>query len=342
MGPLIVIPLLLLLLAAGVVIVAGGVYTIRRLSQPIVPAALPPAPDTEGEVEDAVEVVREGEDWSEGDDLLRYPRRLSELESKLTASFNEVERQSEHLDDRLSGLHGKEGREGITVRYKQDMVLLGQRGRSMRRVLGLVWRTRAILELRAHLAISARQRPLLDDLPGVDVNIRDIDGAVDAYEDAARRVRRFVTIIEDRGNEVPLAVPGAPIDAELTPELQEEVDSELRRIEETYTTLRERMDHLADTLVYLADRCGTRRVVEGSPAGIDARDGSGEALIDEVNLALSDLTELAAVGEVHMADSTLDALAEDISQLERAGLEAQAEADAAMEVARLLEHFPAR
>jgi hypothetical protein len=43
-----------------------------------------------------------------------------------------------------------------------------------------------------------------------------------------------------------------------------------------------------------------------------------------------------------MADSTLDALAEDISQLERAGLEAKAEADAALEIDKLLEHFPAR
>lgn len=340
MGPLIAIPLFLLMIAAAAGIIVGGVFTIRRLLDTPPPPV--PLPVTRVGPEDAVEVAEPSEQWVEGDDLLRYPRRLSELETQLGASFQEVLRQSDHLEGRLKGLEGKDGREAITGRYKQDLTLLEQRGRSMRRVLGLVWRTRAILGLRAHLAISARQRPLLDDLPGVDVDLKAIDEAVEAYENAARRVRRFVTTIEDRAGELPLAVPGAPHDAEVTDELRSEVDAERARIEDTYSTLRERMDHLADTLVYLADRCRTRRVVEGSPASINAKDGSGEALIDEVNLALGALSDLAEVGELHMADSTLDALAEDISQLERAGLEVQAEADAAMEVARLLEHFPAR
>ena len=338
MGPLLAIPVFLIALVVAAVLVGGSVLR-KRLQAPDLPQQLPP--DTP--ITDAIEVPPSASvaDWTEGDDLLRYPRRLSELEQQLSGSFEEVERQSDHLHGRLSALEGKDGRKEITERYKQDLTLLGQRGRSMRRVLGLVWRTRAILELRAHLAISARQRPKLDDMPGVDVDIRDIDEAVEAYEDAARSVRRFVTTIEDRANELPLAVPGPPSKAEVTDALRKEVYDEQVRIEETYTGLRERMDHLADTLVYLADRCRTRRVVEGSPASLDAREGGGEALIDEVNLALSDLNDLAAAGEIRMADSTLDALAEDISQLERAGLEAQAEADAAMEVARLLEHFPA-
>lgn len=323
------------------IVVAGAVVVRRRR---LLPATAPPAPiiDEDTNVEDAVEVEEPDEQWAEGDDLLRYPRRLSELEAQLSASFLDVGRQADHLEGRLKGLEGKEGRQDITSRYKQDLALLEQRGRSMRRVLGLVWRTRAILELRAHLAISARQRPQLDDLPGADVDLSSIEAAVEAYEGAARRVRRFVTAIEDRAGELPLVVPGAPQDAEVTDALRREVDAERVRIEETYGTLRERMDHLSDTLVYLADRCRTRSIVEGSPAAIDARDGGGEALINEVNRALAELDDIVEVGELAMADSTLDALAEDINQLERAGLEAQAEADAAMEVARLLEHFPAR
>lgn len=337
MGPLIALPIILILLVVAAGVVFGGGYAVRQMlaahqaraleaAQPLTLASPPVEPNEGG--------------WLDGDDLLRYPRRLSELETKLGASFQDVRRQTEHLDDRLDSLKDKDGRDEIASRYKSDLTLLNQRGRSMRRVLGLVWRTRAILQLRAHLAISARQRPALGELPGVDVDIRAIDDAVDAYEVAASRVRRFTTVLEDRANGLPLAVPGVPADADTTEALQETVQAELARIEQTYASLRERMDHLADSLVYLSDRCRTRRVVEGSPTSIDAY--GGEALIDEVNHALSALNELASVGALHMADSTLDALAEDISQLERAGLEAKAEADAALEIDKLLEHFPAR
>lgn len=334
MGPFVVLPVILLALAAVAGIVFGGFGAIRR--RIAAPAQREMLTDGEGGTPESTAE----EDWKEGDDLLHYPRRLSELETGLEQSLGELDLQVDHLEDRIAALNSKNGRQEIAQRYQQDLLLLRQRDRSMRRVLGLVWRTRAILELRAHLAITARQKPDLDDLPDVDVDIQAIDESVDAFEHAARRVRRFVAVIEDRHNELALVIPRTPPVADLSDELREEVNAELQRLEKTYGDLRERMDHLSDTLIYLADRCRTRRIVEGTTTDIDAH--GGEAFIEEVNHALSDLNQLTTMGEVHLAESTLDALVEDISQLERAGLEVQAEADAAIEVARLLEHFPAR
>ncbi|MBO85836.1 MAG: hypothetical protein CL927_10780, partial [Deltaproteobacteria bacterium] len=102
----------------------------------------------------------------------------------------------------------------------------------------------------------------------------------------------------------------------------------------------DRMDRLADTLGYLADRCRTRAVVAGSEVQLEAGAGT-EGLLSEVADALSGLQEMARIGDQQLAESALDNLAEDISQLERAGLNARAAAEAELEIARLLEHVPA-
>ncbi|MEL6346260.1 MAG: hypothetical protein AAFV53_24330 [Myxococcota bacterium] len=322
------------------VLVVVGVIQLPGLLNP---SARPALPDVGASSQSPPTVTKTqtpaAPDYTEGEDLLRYPRRLSELEQQLSQSFRSARNQMGLLKDRMTGLQGKSGREDIALRYQRDFELLEQRGKSMQRVLGLVWRTRAILEMRAHLAITARRRPQLEALPDTDIAHERLPEAVDAYEGAAHEVRRFVGDIRNRADELPLAIPGEPVDAEINDALREEIAAERVRVRKTYDQLHERMDHLADTLLYLADRCRTRQVVEGSPTAIDARDAHGEALIDQVNGALLALNDLAEVGEIHLADSTLDALAEDISQLERAGLEVQAEADAAMEVARLLEQF---
>ena len=277
--------------------------------------------------------------WSEGEDLLRYPRRLSELEQQLADSHQAAELQENHLTERLASMEEKSGRESLAARYREDLILLQRRIESMKRVLGLVWRTRAILEMRAHLAITARQRPNLDFLPEDQIPTEDLESVAGDYDSAARQVRRFVDSIGVRADELPLTIPGSPIAAEITDTLRGEVAAEKEQILAAYQQLRERMDHLGDTLTYLSDRCRTRRVFEGSAAGFSGADAGGEALINEVESALSELNDLAEVGELHLADSTLEALAEGISQLEQAGLEVQAEADAAMEVAKLLEQF---
>jgi len=278
--------------------------------------------------------------WRDGEDLLRYPRRLEDLENRLAHSHRDAQLQLTHLDERIDSLREKGGRDEIAVRYEEDVTLLDRRAKSMRRVLGLVWRTRAILQLRAHLAITARRRPDLGDLPGADVPVEHLNRAVADYQRAAQLVRRFVDDIGSRKADMAETIPSPPVEADVTDALQSEIDAESHRIGRTYHELQERMDHLADTLDYLADRCRTRRVFEGSTTDMVAEAAGGEALMEQVNLALGELSELAGVGELHLADSTLDALAEDISQLEKAGLEAQAEADAAMEIAKLLEQFP--
>lgn len=286
------------------------------------PAKAPPAP------------------WSAGEDLLRYPRRLAELEQQLAESHEEAESQAEHLGDRLASMQEKEGRENLAARYREDLALLQRRIQSMRRVLGLVWRTRAILEMRAHLAITARRRPNLDNLPeDQQVPAEALEQVAGDYDRAAKHVQRFVGEIGERSEALPAAIPAPPSAAAVTDVLRGEVEAEQGRVLAAYQQLGERMDHLGDTLAYLSDRCRTRRVFEGSAAGLTGADAGGEALINEVESALSELNELAEVGELHLADSTLDALAEGISQLEQAGLEVQAEADAAMEVAKLLEQF---
>ncbi|MFT5685332.1 MAG: hypothetical protein ACI8RZ_006283 [Myxococcota bacterium] len=277
--------------------------------------------------------------WSAGEDLLRYPRRLSELEQQLAESHQEAEGQAEHLGDRLASMQEKEGRENLAARYREDLALLQRRIQSMRRVLGLVWRTRAILEMRAHLAITARRRPNLDNLPEDQIPTEALDQVADDYDRAAQQVQQFVGEITDRSDALPVAIPQPPSAAVVTDVLRGEVETEKDRVLGAYRQLGERMDHLGDTLAYLSDRCRTRRVFEGSAAGLTGADAGGEALINEVESALSELNDLAEVGELHLADSTLDALAEGISQLEQAGLEVQAEADAAMEVAKLLEQF---
>ena len=80
----------------------------------------------------------------------------------------------------------------------------------------------------------------------------------------------------------------------------------------------------------------------------DASDGTAlggalegsEGLLDEVSAALGALSALAEFGDRQLADTAMDNLAEDIGQLEQDGLDVKAEADAALEIARLLEQFP--
>jgi len=278
------------------------------------------------------------ESWSEGSDLLRYPARLGELSRRLEHSHTAVGEQLERLASRRAEIAGKGDRAELLARYDEDTEILRKRAEGMSRVLTLVWRTRATLRMRAHVAITARQRPELRGLPEGEVAIGDLALAAEAYERAAGEVRTFVTLVDRRSGELEAALPALPNPALVVPQDHEQVSQEVGRARETYHELRDRMDRLADTLGYLADRCRTRHVVVDAPAGMDAELG-GEQVFEEVNQALTELQDLAELGDRHLADTAMDNLAEDISQLERAGLEAQAEADANLEIARLLEQF---
>jgi hypothetical protein len=277
--------------------------------------------------------------WVEGEDLFRYPSRLMELEQRLDSSIRASEEQSEHLKAQAAKLTGKDDRSELSTRYNQDAKLLDRRIESMRRVLAVVWRTRSILLLRAHVAVTARRRPQIEGLPEGEIAASRLARAAEAYERAAERVRSFVIELERRMSDLRHSLPSAPRLGEVREEDRTSIAEEEERARRTYVELQNRMDRLADTLGYLADRCRTRLVVEGGPVALEAEAGS-EGLIDEVNSSLGALSELAELGDRQLADSAVDKLAEGITHLERAGLEAQAEAEAAIEVERLLQQFP--
>ena len=280
--------------------------------------------------------------WRQGEDLLRYPERLATMERTLQTSLAELEGQRAHLLDRRDKVAAKEDRVALASRYDEDAALLARRIDRVRRVLALVWRTRTVLLLRAHVAITARARPHVEALPEGEIPAARLEAAARAYEEASERVRAFVASIGGREVDLSLQVSRPPSEAVVEPDDERAVSEELASARGTYADLGRRMDGLADTLAYLADRCRTRRVVEGASLGLDAEPGGGQ-LIEELNGALGALHDLAELGDQALADSALDSLTENIetlSRIEKAGLDAKAEADAAIEVGKLLSQFP--
>jgi hypothetical protein len=251
-------------------------------------------------------------------------------------AYDAAQAQRAALETRVAELSGKVGRDDLISHYEHDLHLLEERSQSMCRVLALVWKTRAILLLRAHLAIAARQQPVAV-LPDES---KDLEAATRTYDELAKQVRQFVREIEARQEKLLHVIPAEPENGLVTDVLRAEVRSEQKMVQDTHQQLQEKMDHLVDTLSYLADRCRTRKVVAGTPSVLSEENAEGGVLIDEVNSGLAALSTLAEMGDTRLADNTLDALAEDISQLERAGLQARAEADAAIEIDRLLAQFP--
>jgi hypothetical protein len=274
------------------------------------------------------------------EEIRSTPRRLGQLERQLGDALERADQQASHLRDRRRRIEDKQDRTELVARYDEDVELLGRRAQNMRRVMALLWRTRAILELRAHIAISARRRPDLAHLPDGEVPKADLEAAADAYDRASEAVRQFVSYIDERSTDLRMAVPHVPEAASVDDDDRSMVDAEQVETAGTYTALQDRMDRLADTLGYLADRCRTRAVVAGSEVHLEAGAGT-EGLLSEVAEALSGLQEMSRIGDQQLAESALDNLAEDISQLERAGLNARAAAEAELEIARLLEHVPA-
>ncbi|MEC8425671.1 MAG: hypothetical protein VX000_17920 [Myxococcota bacterium] len=324
-----------LLLGAGLALLGAGAWGFAWLRRRREERALPRSRRRDGRVS-----ARHYPAWRAGEDLLRYPDRLAQLEARLVTSHGAAVDQADHLRSRGEKVASKEGRGELAERYASDAAALLARTASMRRVTGLVWRTRAVLLIRAHVAITARARPRLEHMPAGDIPVAQLDGAAATYESAASDVRGFVVHVEGRLADLSVTIPGAPPVAELTAEDRELVRDEKERARATYIDLQNRMDRLADTLAYLADRCRTRQVVEAARVGVDGAPGTAD-LMDEVGEALRALEGLTELGDQQLADTAMDNLAEDISQLEQAGLEAQAEADAALEVNRLLDQFPA-
>lgn len=270
----------------------------------------------------------------------RYPDRLGELEAQLEDSYERTLEQIARLEARHEEVRAKGGSEVIAERYARDRRLLQDRAERLRRVMALVWRTRAVLSLRAHLAETARRRPMLDGLPGEDEASEAPLDAIEAYEAAADRVRRFVVEIENQAAKLGEQIPEPPAPAEVTVEDRRLVEQERARVHAICASLQVRMDQLADTLQYLAERRRTRSLVDEAPeGGFEADAAGGRALFEELETALGELAGLVEVGDRAMSDTALDHLAKDIGRLERAALDARDEADAALEVERIVEQL---
>ena len=272
-------------------------------------------------------------------DLGRYPERLAALERRLEASLRAGQGQALHLAAKRADIATKPGREGLADRYGQDLLVLEKQAEATRSVLSTLWRTRAVLLLRVHLAHSARRHPNLSHLPQpLNVGPDELDAAVREYARACKRVREFVVHLDNQHELLPEVVPAPSVYSDIAAEHRDLVEVEMRQISETFLQLRERMDALADTLDYLCERFRTQKVVEGTPAGFDLGPEAG-LLVQEVAAALGELETLSAVGDKGLAEVAVDGLVSEITTLEKVGLDINLQADANREVERLLASF---
>jgi len=272
-------------------------------------------------------------------DLMRYPHRLRMLEAELESARAAALEQAEHLAEKRADLASKPGRDELVARYEEDERLLHGRAESTERVLGTVWRTRAVLLMRVHLAQAAKQRPELDHLPDPDsVQAAHLGQTAALYSSGAIQVRAFVAVLDERLRTLPDVAPRPSGHARVDDEDRGEVERERAAVSDRLVALRARMDELADSLGYVGDRLRTQHLVEGQRGRLQVTPEAGD-LLDQVSQAVDQLDQLAAVGERGLASVAVAALVEDIGDLEQAGLEIDAEAEASREVERLLETF---
>lgn len=268
---------------------------------------------------------------SNDNDLLNYPRRLEQLEEQLGDRIIAIEDQARVMQTRLAELSGKDGRQGLTRKYQDDAQLLARRSEGMRRVLGQVWKTRAVLLLRVHLATTARHKPALD-LPPTDHSLPPRQ-ASETFHVAAAAIQNYLEEIHLRRKNLKAVLPAPPALATLE-DLQEVVQQEYLASDQAYQNLLGQMDQLSDNLTWLGDHFATMAVVvEGSEAIPEA---GASHLFAEVDKALDALDALATSVDSNTLDQAVDHLSQDISRLEIAGQEVSAEADAGLEVDRLL------
>lgn len=277
-------------------------------------------------------------------DLYACPERLDAIERQLLERLAAVREQEARIGALRAEVAGKAGREDLVRKYDQDALLLARRAASMERVAGDLWRTRSILRLRAHLAATARRRPELGALP--DPEGRGVDPHVAAarFRDAAATVRDWVALIDTRAAELARMVPEFPAALGDDPGLRAGVDAELGAVSAAYASLREDMDRLADTLTWLREHCASLALVRGGPPGRGARAepaADPAHLLQEVAMAMDGVAALARAVDPALAEAAVDGLASDVSRLELDGREAEAEAQAHLEVERLLRGLPA-
>ncbi len=271
----------------------------------------------------------------EGADLLAYPRKLESLEQKLGDRHRAVQEQAMVLDARLVEVQQKPGREELVRKYQQDVALLRSRAASMRRVLAMVWKTRAVLLFRAHLAITARRRPQLGKMPDPSAPNLDLRSAQQTFHAAASAVKFYMDVVKERAAELPQVRPDVPLAAEVDPAIEATILHEQERTAAAYADLVEDMDRLCDHLTWFGDHLASRATLDGGNAEPGISPDSGP-LLEEVDKALRELSELSRSMDPMVADDAVANLESDIGKLEESGLEAEAEARAQLEVEKLL------
>lgn len=267
-------------------------------------------------------------------DMTIYPTRLEGLELQLAERIRSVVQQRSLLLARLQELQGKPGREDLSRKYTQDAGMLERRMEGMRRVLGQVWKTRAVLLLRVHLATTARQKPQLEDLPDPEYRPVSAD-TTDYYHAAAAAVRRYLGAVDQQRGRLAATIPRPPVEGLVDAAIRETVEQEYSAVEQSYRQLRDQMDRLSDNLTWLGDHLATVRVVEDDGGSMAPEEGAAR-LLEEIGVAVEEVDRLARSVDPHLVDLAVDNLTEDISRLEKAGEEAAAEAAAALEVESLL------
>ena len=275
-------------------------------------------------------------------ELRTYPNRLAAIEEKLIERHSAVQEQLRVLQERRAEVETKDGRDDLTRKYADDIALLDRRAESMRRVIAMVWKTRAILLLRVHLAVSARRRPTLGPLPVPGAPPNDLARAAGTCHEAAIAVRFYLEDIDERTAAIENIVPTAPLSGEVDDAVRALVEAETEATRAAHKSLRDQMDRLADNLVWLGDHFSTLKVVDGAeepPTDPVGKDGSAASLIEQVAAAMKGLNQLAGSVDHSVAAAAVAGLTADVSRLEEAGLEAEAEAEAELEVERLVGGF---
>ncbi len=278
-------------------------------------------------------------------DLNAYPERLAALELRLIDRHGAVQDQLRVLTERRIDLGAKPDRADLVARYEEDIGHLDRRAASMRRVITLVWRTRAVLLLRVHLAVTGRRRPDLGALPETGVGKRlsreALASAAGQYAFAAAAIHHYLEEVRERLDGLDAIVPASPAAAEVESAMRAVVDEELARARASHIELLAGMDRLADNLTWLGDHAGTLHVVDDDVVAV-AGGPHGESaahLLAEVDAAIRRLNDLAGAVDHQLASGAMDRLDDDVGRLETQGLEEQAAAAAELEVARLVEGF---
>ncbi len=278
-------------------------------------------------------------------DLNAYPERLAALEARLDERHGAVQDQLRVLTERRLELGAKPDRADLVEHYEADIAHLDRRAATMRRVITLVWRTRAILRVRVFLAVTGRRRPQLGALPesqpGARLTREQLDAARSRFGEAATAVHFYVDEVRDRAARIEAVVPDPPSAAEVDAGVLATVADEVRRTRLAHDELAARMDRLADNLTWLGDHAGTLSVVDDDVQAPQAgpHGESAAHLLGEVDAAIQSLNALAGAVDHQLAGGALDRLDDDVGRLETAGLEEQAAAEAEIEVARIVEGF---